>query len=239
MKLLHNLAGVLCACCLMAILLITSVEAVAYWTPGYYETEYEKYQVLDDLPAMTMDDLLTVTEEMMAYLRGDREDLHVFTTMGGEYREFFNAREIAHMEDVRGLFLAAIAIRRAAVGIIVLCLAFLILTKARLRAVLPRAVCLGMGLVFLAGAVLGGIIASDFNKYFVIFHHIFFDNDLWILNPATDMLINIVPEPFFMDTAFRILAIFGGLVAIVFGLCLFLWRKERQKEKTSFTCSPK
>ena len=100
MKYLHNLAGFLCAFCLMAILLITSVEAVAYWIPGYYEREYEKYQVLDDLPSMTMDDLLTVTDEMMAYLRGDREDLHVYTTMGGEYREFFNEREIAHMEDV-------------------------------------------------------------------------------------------------------------------------------------------
>lgn len=100
-------AGILTALWLMIVFLITAVEAVAYWTPGYYKMEYEKYQVLDDLPEMTMDDLLSVTDEMMAYLRGNREDLHVFTTMGGEYREFFNAREIAHMEDVRGLFLGA------------------------------------------------------------------------------------------------------------------------------------
>ena len=32
--------------------------------------------------------------------------------MGGEYREFFNAREIAHMEDVRGLFLGGLWLRR-------------------------------------------------------------------------------------------------------------------------------
>lgn len=95
-------AGILTALWLMIVFLITAVEAVAYWTPGYYKMEYEKYQVLDDLPEMTMDDLLSVTDEMMAYLRGNREDLHVFTTMGGEYREFFNARETAHMEDVRG-----------------------------------------------------------------------------------------------------------------------------------------
>ncbi len=44
---------------------------------------------------MTMDDLLDVTDQMMAFLRGKREDLHVYTTMGGEYREFFNDREIA------------------------------------------------------------------------------------------------------------------------------------------------
>lgn len=105
-------AGILTALWLMIVFLITAVEAVAYWTPGYYKMEYEKYQVLDDLPEMTMDDLLSVTDEMMAYLRGNREDLHVFTTMGGEYREFFNARETAHMEDVRGLFLGGLWLRR-------------------------------------------------------------------------------------------------------------------------------
>ena len=53
-------AGILTALWLIIVFLITSVEAVAYWTPGYYKMEYEKYQVLDDLPEMTMDDLLSV-----------------------------------------------------------------------------------------------------------------------------------------------------------------------------------
>lgn len=88
MKFLDHALGILCAVCLMIVFLITSVEAVAYWTPGYYQQEYEKYQVLDDLPEMTMEDLLDVTEQMMDYLRGDRDHLHVFTTMGGEEREF-------------------------------------------------------------------------------------------------------------------------------------------------------
>ena len=224
MKLLHGLAGFICGICLTAVLLITSVEAVAYWTPGYYEKEYTKYQVLNDLPAMTMEDLLIVTDEMMDYLRGDREDLHVFTTMGGEYREFFNAREIAHMEDVRDLFLGGLFIRRAALFGILLCLAFLIFTKANLLKILPKAICLGMGGVFLIAGVLGGIISTDFNKYFVIFHHIFFDNDLWMLDPRTDLLINIVPEPFFMDTAARIGVVYGMSVLTVFFGCLgWLW----------------
>jgi len=98
-------AGIFTAFWLIIAFLITSVEAVAYWTPGYYEKEYTKYQVLNDLPEMTMDDLLDVTDQMMAFLRGKREDLHIYTTMGGEYREFFNDREIAHMEDVQGLFI--------------------------------------------------------------------------------------------------------------------------------------
>ena len=104
MKILRDGLGIVCAFCLMIVFLITSVEAVAYWTPGYYENEYKKYDVLNNLPEMSMENLLYVTDEMMDYLRGDRDDLHVFTTIGGEEREFFNEREIAHMEDVQNLF---------------------------------------------------------------------------------------------------------------------------------------
>ena len=49
MKILHNLLGILCGFALMIILLITSIEAVTYWTPGYYEKEYAKYGVLNDV----------------------------------------------------------------------------------------------------------------------------------------------------------------------------------------------
>ena len=231
MKLLHWLLGILCAFCLMILFLITSVEAVAYWTPGYYVREYEKYHVTDAVH-MEMDDLLEVTDEMMAYLRGDREDLHVMTVVDGQPREFFNAREIAHMEDVRGLFLGAIALRRVCAAAAVLCVVLMALLKADVRRLLPRALCVGTGLFFFLAAVVGGVIASDFSRYFIVFHHIFFDNDLWILNPATDLLINIVPEPFFSDTALRIGLTFGGMVLVLFALCLYLARRNGKARKS-------
>lgn len=229
MKPIHWLAGIFTAFCLMIILLITSVEAVVYWTPGYFEREYTKYNVLDSLPSMTMEDLLEVTDKMMDYLKGEREDLHVVTIMDGQEREFFNEREIAHMEDVQVLFLRAMSLRRACIFICVLCLGFLFLTKAPVRRVLPPSICAGTGLFFGITAILALIISGDFTKYFVIFHHIFFDNDLWILDPATDMLINIVPEGFFMDTAARIALLFGASSAVLFGICLFLTLRGRSR----------
>ena len=229
MKPIHWLASIFTAFCLMIILLITSVEAVVYWTPGYFEREYTKYNVLDSLPSMTMEDLLEVTDEMMDYLKGEREDLHVVTVMDGQEREFFNEREIAHMEDVQVLFLRAMSLRRACIFICVLCLGFLFLTKAPVRRVLPPSICAGTGLFFGITAILALIISGDFTKYFVIFHHIFFDNDLWILDPATDMLINIVPEGFFMDTAARIALLFGASSAVLFGICLFLTLRGRSR----------
>lgn len=220
MKLLQRLPGIVCAFCLMIVFLITSVEAVTYWTPGYYEHEYEKYNVTAAVH-MEMDDLLQVTDEMMDYLRGDRDDLHVMTVVDGSPREFFNAREIAHMEDVRGLFLGAITLRRVCLAAAAVCVLLMAALKADLKRTLPRMLCVGTGLFFLLAAGIGLLIASDFSRYFVVFHHIFFDNDLWILNPATDLLINIVPEPFFADTALRIGLTFGGAVLVFFAVCLY------------------
>ena len=227
MKIFCNFLGVLCAFCLMFILLVTSVEAVVYWTPGYFEKEYTKYNVAAAVD-MEMDDLLDVTDEMMAYLKGDREDLHVPTIVGGEEREFFNAREIAHMEDVQGLFLGAIFLRRLCVGIIAASIILLVLAKSDIKHLLPKMICIGTGLFFFLIAALSLIISTDFTKYFIIFHKIFFDNDLWILDPSTDLLINIVPEPFFMDTAFRIAGTFAGSVLAVFFLCIFLLRRQKK-----------
>ena len=232
MKLLHNVLGILCGFALMIILLITSIEAVTYWTPGYYEKEYAKYGVLNDVH-MEMDDLLDVTDEMMAYLRGSRKDLHVPTIVDGQPREFFNDREIAHMEDVRGLFLGGLALRRISLGLIVACVILLLLLKADMRRVLPKMICIGSALFFAVLTVLAGIISTDFNQYFIMFHHIFFNNDLWMLNPDTDLLINIVPEPFFMDTAARIAMTYGVSVLTVFAICfiiLYYYRKKQEKQ---------
>lgn len=225
MKILQNLLGILFTFCLMITLLITSVEAVAYWTPGYYEKEYSKYNVGDAVD-MEMDDLLELTQEMMSYLRGNRPDLHVQTTIGGIEREFFSEREIAHMEDVRGLFLAALSLRRICLALMLFSIIGLLLSKAGIKRTLPRMLCIGTGLFSAILIGLAAIISTDFNKYFVIFHHIFFDNDLWILDPRTDMLINIVPEPFFMDTALRIGLTFGICVLVIFVLSLSMWLKH-------------
>lgn len=225
MKIIQYILGILTAFCLMIILLITSVEAVTYWTPGFYEKEYAKYGVTEDVH-MEMDDLLDVTHEMMSFLRGNREDLHVMTVVNGQPREFFNEREIAHMEDVKGLFIGALLLRRICLLTAAVSLVIMFLLKGKAKSILPKTLCIGTGLFFAVLLVLAGIISTDFSKYFIVFHHIFFNNDLWILDPATDLLINIVPEPFFMDTAARI----GISVVVLFLACLYFILRGKNKK---------
>lgn len=225
------LLGLICAFSLMIVFLITSVEAVAYWTPHYYENEYTRYQVADDVH-MEMDDLLYVTDEMMAYLRGSRDDLNIDTVVDGTPREFFNAREKAHMADVRNLFLGGLALRRLCLFLAAASVALLALFKVPLKHLLPRMLCAGTVLFLGVTALLAGIISTDFTKYFIIFHKIFFTNDLWQLDPRTDLLINIVPEPFFMDTAARIGITFCLMTSALFLLCLACILREHRRGKS-------
>lgn len=225
------LLGLICAFSLMIVFLITSVEAVAYWTPHYYENEYTRYQVADDVH-MEMNDLLSVTDEMMAYLRGSRDDLNIDTVVDGMPREFFNAREKAHMADVRNLFLGGLALRRLCLFLAAASVALLALLKVPLKHLLPRMLCAGTVLFLGVTALLAGIISTDFTKYFIIFHKIFFTNDLWQLDPRTDLLINIVPEPFFMDTAARIGITFFLMTGALFLLCLACILRERRRGKS-------
>ena len=138
------------------------------------------------------------------------------------------------MEDVRGLFVGALVLRRICIVTAFVCVALLWLLKADIALVVPRSVCWGTGLFFAIICVLGLVISTDFTKYFVIFQHIFFNNDLWMLNPDTDLLINIVPEPFFMDTAARIAATYGVSVLAVFAICLIIlyYKTSAREPKT-------
>ncbi len=225
MKALYYAIGLIAAFCLMFTILITSVEAVVYWNDGYFEKEYTKYHVLQEV-SMEMDDLLFVTDEMMAYLKGDRDDLVVNTIIDGKEQEFFNEKEKRHMEDVQGLFLGAMGLRRGAVCVVLLGAAVLLVKKQGL--VLLRMLQWGIGLFIGSMAGLAALASTDFTRYFTYFHLLFFDNDDWYLNPQTDLLINIVPEGFFRDTAYTIAGLF---LAVSFALWLGagLLRKKVRK----------
>lgn len=215
MKKIQWAAGIFFAFAIMAVLLISSFEIAMYADFGVYEREYEKYDVLSDLD-MTMEDTMYVTHEMMAYLRGDREELSVITTVEGKEQDFFNEQDRFHMGEVRDLFIGGLNIRLGAAAIAILCLIFLVASKADLKRILSRGYQIALIVVGLAVAALGIAVAVDFNAVFVEFHHIFFDNDLWLFDPAEDYMIRMLPEGLFADMVIRIGGLFvGGLVILL------------------------
>lgn len=72
----------------------------------------------------------------------------------------------------------------------------------------------GMGLP----VVLGALMAVGFDTFFVKFHELFFANDDWLFDPATDPIINVLPEAYFMHCfilAFLLLELFFLVMVII------------------------
>ncbi|MBL1227018.1 TIGR01906 family membrane protein [Enterococcus sp. BWR-S5] len=51
-----------------------------------------------------------------------------------------------------------------------------------------------------------------FDQFFVQFHSIFFNNDAWLFNPATDPIINVLPETFFMHCFILFFILLEGIL---------------------------
>ncbi len=216
--------GIIFSLCLILTALITSVEIAVYADYGYFEKEYEKYQVNSpgSIVDMDMEELMRVTKEMMAYLKGNREDLVVYAVIDGRETEFFNDIEKFHMADCQRLFIGAIWIRRAAAALMLIIAAVMLILRWKLLKYIAGGFIRTIAVLAAAAFFLVVYISLDFTRAFTQFHQIFFDNDMWLLDPDTDRLINIVPEGFFIDTAVRIGIIFGVIIIAVLILFVFM-----------------
>lgn len=215
MKGLRWIAGGAASVAAVVILLISGFQAAMYVDFGVYEREYTKYQVLRELD-MEMEDAMYVTREMMAYLKGDRERLSVVTTVEGTEQDFFNEQDRLHMDDVQGLFLGGLALRRGAFAVLAAALVFLAAAcRKEMWRTLARSFQAVLGILAALILFLGIAMARNFNAVFTKFHEIFFDNDLWIFDPAEDYMIRMLPEGLFFDMVIRIGGIFLAGLAVL------------------------
>ena len=150
---------------------------------------------------------LDIARELVDYLRFARDDLPTF-----------QAHEQLHMADVRGIFrllyvLAPLGIP-AALGL------WLMRRRGSLR------VCFHVCWELLALVLLLGVWgAADFDSLFVLFHRIAFTNDLWLLDPRTDLMIQLMPTSFFIEYAAVIAGFFLAAAVVLLLFSLFTNRR--------------
>ena len=220
----------LAAFSLIVMLLLTAVSQAVFSNMDYFRKEFEKYEVTRNID-MEMDDIMYVMDELMDYLGGDRDDLeNIVTDVNGETRDFFSEREKTHMADCKVLFDGGFAIRRAAA--VIFCGLVLILALGKrfsLNRLLKYAAVVSL-IIVICAACIGVLAAVDFNACFIVFHKLFFNNDLWILDPTEDLIINILVEPFFADMALKIALYCGAVLAVVMatGAGVYLSDKKRR-----------
>lgn len=139
------------------------------------------------------------------YLSGREHTFQFSYTEDGAEYVCFREKEQQHMADCKALFdLDRTVLLLAAFGVVPLACGAYALRRFRHQAALGAL----WGCLLPLAAVLGLILwgAVDFDGLFILFHRLSFANDLWLLNPQTDLLIRLMPTSFFIHYA----ALLGG-----------------------------
>lgn len=147
-----------------------------------------------------------MAEMITSYLAGARDTFqHEFARDGAIY-VCFAQHEQQHMADCQALFTLCRWVLIVS-GVLSAVLAYAARRQRRNLRWLLVGRLLGLSVLLLAMAALVIWGMTDFDGLFILFHQLSFANDLWMLNPATDLLIRLMPTGFFVSYA----AIIGGV----------------------------
>ncbi|WP_432666137.1 TIGR01906 family membrane protein [Wukongibacter baidiensis] len=223
-KLLINISKTLIIIFLPLVILLTALQYYSY-NQDFYMSEFEKYDI-SKVTKMTKDDLSRVSHKLISYLKDDDKNLNMMAVIKGESREVFGQREKQHMVDVKELFIKGKRLRNISLAITLLGIVIIFLfPKDRKRNIYKALFWSGIIPVLLM-TILYILLKIDFYKYFTYFHEIFFTNDLWLLNPETEVLIQMLPLEFFIDISIRIIGWFLGISIAMTIISFIGLRKE-------------
>ena len=202
---------------LIIVSLLFSLLQLVVHNDGWLAGRYEAYGTAQEIGIPT-EDITAAFMQLIYYMDGDVDTIQLTVHEFGAEVPMYNQREIMHMEDVRTLYQAWRTLRdwgvSAAVLLIFLCI--LLSEKREWPRTLAKGFLWASAFLGLVIAAFGVWVAVDFNGFWLNFHYLFFDNDLWLLSYATDRMIRICPQQLFYDIVVR----FGILFIIAFGALL-------------------
>lgn len=224
----NELAGIVFAIAMIALCLWGSISFHGF-NQRYFEKEYLKLHTAQQL-FMSEEDLFEATDVLLDYLQDEREDIVVRANVAGVEREVFNERETLHMVDVKNLWQNVQKVVAVLVGLGMFCVVYLVyqskkMEKKELWKQLHHAFKqVTLAFIFVV-AFLIAYALIDFTTFWTTFHQIFFSNDLWLLDPATSIMINMFPESFFAGMVFRIALTFVVSYGFIMAIIQYFFKK--------------
>lgn len=159
--------------------------------------------------------LLTYTENLLNYLK----------TGEGLDSSWYTQKDILHMVDVRNLYQNSLNLTYILFSIFVITtLIILFIQKMKSLSFIANSFNKVFSIFIVLILALGVYIAVDFNSFWINFHLLIFNNDLWLLSPIESNLIKMFPEEFFFTLVTLIV-----IAVISYFICLFFIMKRIKK----------
>ena len=210
-------ATVVFAVALPTLLLTIAVRQVAL-SEGFYLAEFAKYRV-GAVTRLSQPELQQVAQAFIQYFQSPPDRMERAVSLPDRQGPLFNERELEHMVDVQILMQRVFAASAVSLAALVGSGLVIVLSHTPTAGTaLARAGAIGgaAAVVIVGIAALASLV--DFSVLFTQFHFLSFSNDLWMLDPRTDRLIQLFPLGFFLDAALRIALLtvaLGGLICVL------------------------
>lgn len=197
-------------------LVILGAAILPFTTPAYVRLEQVRAGVALDGYAPA--DLERVADRLLGDLLLWRGDFDVAVSGSS----VLSAREVAHMQEVRGVFAGFWALVVASA--VAIAVAFRRSRDAEARAATWRAIASGARALAIGLAVVGAFVVLAFDAAFEVFHRLFFSAGSYTFDPRTDHLVQLFPQQFWSDTAMAV-----GAVSFVVALLTAWWAGARRR----------
>jgi len=199
-NLLGCLALVILAVSIPVLIISGTVNIYAH-SADFYKYGFAKYGV-SAATGISNEQLNGVAQRMVDFFNGKLPSPQMMVQVDGLDRLLYSQKELAHMDDVRGIISISKVLQTTAI------LAFLAASAAVFATLGMRRLLRGIRAGAIATVCLMALLVAwaliDFNSLFYLFHVVSFSNDLWLLDPSRDYLIMMFTGSFFYDAAIMV-----------------------------------
>lgn len=205
----------LCFIVALPLALLTTNIRLLLNAPLVYDYAFDRYDG-EEATGLSREDLDGASAALRDYFNNGEKTFYYTVTEDGLQTPILNARETRHMEDVKSLVWKVNRVQEAsAVFVLAYVVAFFIWARdGNVRQLAAQ--CLGGLALGVASVGAVGIVAAfGFDAAWSRFHRIVFTNNLWQLNPRTDHLIQMFPEPFWRDMTILLGALVGAEALLI------------------------
>lgn len=188
-----NQANIIIASLAIVVFVFTSSFFSTLQDLRFYEMQFVKNDI--DIPAR-----MQLAQEVI-------DNIDHGTPLGNSFSE----RDRLHMSDVQDL-IGHLKILHYITALVLLIELVIIFQMQSLYRTFMYA-----GISIIALTLLSLVLAVNFQYFFLKFHLVFFNNDLWMMDPAQDMLIRLFPQAFFESFVLNVykLSLISALVLLM------------------------
>lgn len=161
---------------------------------SYYNNFHNEYKIEEE-SGLSKEWIESASNSLVEFIKnGDKEVL----------KNHFNEKEISHMEDVYKLFKLD---RVVYTSLFIITLVVFLYKLLKNDFIFLKYIRKYILITYITVISFLGICSLFFSESFIYFHKLFFNNDLWLLDYETDLMIRILPEEFFFILFLNVLVL--------------------------------